>query len=929
VWPGSSQSTFLPVAAAQLGGHIGATRNRSRRLSVDVRRHLEESLGQAYAIERELDGGGMSRVFLAEEVALGRRVVVKVLAPDLAEGLSAERFSREIRLAATLQQANIVPLLSTGAAAGLPYYTMPYVDGRSLRSRLDAEGRLSTPETVSILRDVARALAHANARGVIHRDIKPENILLSGGTAVVTDFGIAKAVESARTLGGGELGTVADAAPALRSSERRTALTALGATVGTPAYMAPEQAAGDAVDARTDLYALGCVAYEMLTGASPFAGRAPLVTLAAQVNETPARLSERRPDVPAALTSLVDRMLAKRPEDRPSSANEVVRLLDAVSSGDSHASVARSAAPTRSTLLAGTAVAVAVLGIVAAVALSRARTQPALVIGTTSQVTASPELEVDASISPDGKLVAYAGQHGRALRIFVRQIGGGSSVMVGPDSGGSQRWPRWAPDGASLIYASEGVVYQVSWLGGAPRPLTGSSAVFLRSNPTAAVSPDGRQLAWADSAGILVRPIAGGAARRVVSGFELHSPAWSPDGKRLAYVAGNQSYVNIIGNTSPSSIWTVRLDGGAPVRATETQHLNVSPVWYADGKSLLYVSGVGGIRDIWQLRLRDDGRPIGDPVRLTTGAEPYSISLSGDGNRLAYSVLRQRANIWTAPISATATTPYSAMQPVTRENQRVEGVSLSPDGKWLAYDANRHGNADIFRMPATGGDAVQLTSDPADDFEPAWSPDGKRLAFYSTRYGTRDVFTMDADGGSVERVTSLPGQERFPSWSPDGTRLAFSSTEGDVEDVYVVTRQPSGGWSAATRLTTFGAGIPRWSPDGRWISVVSPRRGVLLVPPEGGEARVVAQASDSAGNVLFAEWGRDPATVYYLTVRPRELVWRFWAVPVTGGKPHLALAFDPAAEQLGGVAFSTDGTRIFYTVTSDESDVWTVELGPR
>jgi Tol biopolymer transport system component len=387
--------------------------------------------------------------------------------------------------------------------------------------------------------------------------------------------------------------------------------------------------------------------------------------------------------------------------------------------------------------------------------------------------------------------------------------------------------------------------------------------------------------------------------------------------------------VNIIGNTSPSSIWTVRVDGGAPVRATETQHLNVSPAWYADGKSLLYISGMGGVRDIWQVRLRDDGRAIGDPVRLTTGAEPYSLSLSSDGKRLAYSVLRQRANIWTAPISPSETTPFTAMQPVTHENQRVEGVALSPDGKWLAYDANRRGNADIFRMPAAGGDAVQLTSDPADDFEPAWSPDGKRLAFYSTRYGTRDVFTMIANGDSVERVTSLPGQERFPSWSPDGTRLAFSSTEGGVEDVYVVTRQPSGGWSAATRLTNVGAGIPRWSPDGRWISVVSPRRGLLLVPSEGGEPRVAAQNSDSAGSILFAEWARDPATVYYLTVRPRELVWRFWSVPVTGGKAHLVLAFNPAAQQLGGVAFSTDGARIFYTVTSDESDVWAVELGPR
>ena len=544
--------------------------------------------------------------------------------------------------------------------------------------------------------------------------------------------------------------------------------------------------------------------------------------------------------MPSALASLVDRLLAKRPEDRPSSANEIVRLLDAVGSGESHTPVARPRARTRAALAAGAAVAVATVGTIAAVTLSRGRTPPPIVVGRTSQVTASPELEIDAAISPDGKLVAYAGQHGRALRIFVRQLGGGSPVMVGPDSGGNQRWPRWAPGSDTLIYASEGVVYQMPALGGTPRPLAGSGGVFLRSNPTASISPDGRQLAWADSAGILVRPIAGGEARRVARGFELHSPAWSPDGKRLAYVAGNQSYVNIIGNTSPSSIWTVGVSGGEAVRVTETQHINVSPAWYADGKSLVYVSGVGGIRDVWQVRLQGDGGADGEPMRLTTGAEPYSVSLSRDGAHLAYSVLRQRANIWTAPISATATAPYSAMQPVTRENQRVEGVALSPDGKWLAYDANRRGNADIFRVPAAGGDPVQLTSDAGDDFQAAWSPDGKHLAFYSTRFGSRDVFTMTANGDSVERVTSLPGQERFPSWSPDGTRLAYGSTEGGVEDVYVVTRQASGGWSAATRLTTFGAGIPRWSPDGRWISVVSPRRGVVLVLVAGGDTLVVA-----------------------------------------------------------------------------------------
>ena len=863
----------------------------------------------------------MSRVFLAEEVALGRRVVVKVLAPELAEGLSSERFAREIRLAAMLQQANIVPLLNTGSVGGLPYFTMPYVDGRSLRERLDA-GRLSVAETVNILRDVARALAYAHARGVVHRDIKPENVLLSGGAAVVTDFGIAKAVESARTLGSG--GVAAAASPS------RTALTALGVVIGTPAYMAPEQGAGDTVDARTDVYALGCLAYEMLTGATPFAGRAPMMMLAAHASEAPAPVASRRPDLPSSLASLVDRCLEKRPEDRPAGAEEVVRHLDTIASGESPRRPAPAARGRRKLVVAAIAAAAAAGGSVAVFSVLRDRAPAPLVAGRTSQVTASPEIEVDAAISPEGKLVAYAGQHERSLRIFVRQLSGvGGSVMVGPDSGGSQRWPRWSPDGSTLIYASEGVVYQVPALGGAARSLAGARGTFLRSNPTAVISPDGKLLALADSIGIVVRPIDGGNDRHVARGFELHSPAWSPDGSRLAYVAGNRSYVTLIGNTSPSSVWTVRAAGGDPVRVTETQSLNVSPVWTTDGRSLLYVSNAGGTRDIWQVALRRDGGPAAAPTRVTTGAEPYSVSLSSDGARLAYSILRQRTNIWTAPVVPNGATPYDARRPVTRENQRVEGVTLSRDGKSLAYDANRRGNADIFRMSADGGEPVQLTNDPSDDFQPAWSPDGTRIAFYSTRTGSRDIFTMDANGGSVERVTDIPGDERFPTWSPDGTRLAFASNASGAEDIYVVDRRAGGGWSAPRRLTTTGAGIPRWSPDGRFLSAVSPTRGVLLVAADGSGDRVLVTPRAEYGAAMSSTWGTDARLVYYLTVHPREFLWQFWAVPTSGGAPRLVLAFDPAAKQLGGITFTTDGRRIFYTVSSDESDVWTMDVRTR
>ena len=281
---------------------------------VDLRSRVQQSLSGSYTVDRELGGGGMSRVFVADEHRLGRKVVVKVLSPDLAAAMSATRFEREIRVAASLQQANIVPVLAAGDLDGLPYYTMPFVEGESLRARL-GRGPVSIAEVMSILRDVSRALAYAHERGVVHRDIKPDNVLLSGHTAVVTDFGIAKAIAAAAEAPSG------------------ATLTQLGTAVGTPAYMAPEQAAGDpGTDHRADIYAFGCMAYELLAGQSPFPGLPPHKLMVAHMSETPKPVAQLRPDCPPALATLVMQCLAKEPTARPTSATELLQRLDAVAS---------------------------------------------------------------------------------------------------------------------------------------------------------------------------------------------------------------------------------------------------------------------------------------------------------------------------------------------------------------------------------------------------------------------------------------------------------------------------------------------------------------------------------------------------------------------------------------------------------------------
>lgn len=285
----------------------------------DLLAELGAVLGPRYALRAELGSGGMSRVFLAEERALGRRVVIKVLARELSGPGAADRFRREILLSAQLQHPHIVPVLAAGEVDGAPYFIMPFIEGQALRAWIDAHPRPDIPSALRTLRDVSAALAHAHARGVVHRDIKPENVLLSGGIAVVADFGVAKA------LGATGIEAARDGAP----GSPGTGITSAGFVVGTPAYMAPEQAAGDpATDHRADIYAFGVLAFELLSGRTPFGERSAAALLRAHAVEPIPPLSQLRRDVPHALSDLIERCLEKHPADRPQTALEVMRVLE-------------------------------------------------------------------------------------------------------------------------------------------------------------------------------------------------------------------------------------------------------------------------------------------------------------------------------------------------------------------------------------------------------------------------------------------------------------------------------------------------------------------------------------------------------------------------------------------------------------------------
>lgn len=377
---------------------------------MDLQDQLQKSLGAAYRFERELGGGGMSRVFIAAETSLGRRVVVKVLSHDVAAGVSTERFRKEIQLAASLQHPHIVSLLAAGQAEGVLYYTMPFIEGVTLRTRLQQSGEFPIAEAVSILRDVTRALAYAHRRGVAHRDIKPENILLSEDGAMVVDFGVAKAISAS-------------------TSDSDTGIvTGIGIALGTPAYMSPEQAAADPLtDHRSDIYSLGMVAYELLTGFAPFAGRPTTAMFAAHATEVPQPLEKHRTGIPPRLSALIVHCLEKRPANRPQTAEAVLRELDAIAhslgSGPRDAAGDRSwASKRRVPVLIGT---VALVAIVLALAVKSLKTDvPAAAPATGHSVAVLPfanlsETKADESFS-DGMTEELIGALGKIDGLRVK-----------------------------------------------------------------------------------------------------------------------------------------------------------------------------------------------------------------------------------------------------------------------------------------------------------------------------------------------------------------------------------------------------------------------------------------------------------------------------------------------------------------------------
>ena len=824
---------------------------------------LQRLLGSRYSLQRELGGGSMAAVYLAEDARHGRQVAIKVLRPEYASTIAAERFLREIEIAALLQHPHIVPLLDSGEVGGNLFLIMPFIEGESLRVRLVREGRLAAGEVIRIICDVADALAYAHQKGIVHRDIKPDNILLAGRHALVADFGVAKAV-SAATVAPREL--------------------TIGVALGTPAYMAPEQAtAAPDLDHRVDLYALGVVAYELLSGHPPFEGPTAQAILTAHVLEAPVPLLQRRPDSPPAFAAIIDRCLAKRPDDRCQSAEDLLRQLEPLatpSGGSTPASVAPLAQPRsvrRMTLAA------AAIVFVAAVVLALVtRRVPALgMSGVQRQITFMGQVTA-AAISPDGQLLAFVSDSGGRNHLMLQDLRGGQAIQLSV----SPRfdYPTWSADGSEIrcfvFDSAVGVLRRIPRLGGPARDLPATL--------WAALSPNGDRLAELRQGGgdLTIRDLVrnDSVTARLVTGWWYSVPAWSPDGERLAWAAVSQS------GSGLNRLWVMSARTLEPKVVQEDSLTLGAPTWDGDGKAVYYLRGRNQVVDLMRLPMGRSG-PAGSPevIRggLTSGVPPAYVafqpppSVSADGRKLIYTQRQEWSNLGLASFEEWR--KDRSFRTLTTGSASYDFARLSPDQRQLAVERTESDGLSLQILSLDGGAPRELGR-LSSTGGLAWSPKGDQIVVASIdpesgrglklfpldgnpphtvaqgevgdtpewlndsaivvpRVGNRSLQMVELPSG---RRALLPGLDTtgwmfWPRMVPGGGLLAFAWNRGQGNQGIFAIRPPN------PEMVTLWSGLmnpARWSADGRRLFLVgagflADSSQVISVGGDGRDPRVL------------------------------------------------------------------------------------------
>jgi serine/threonine protein kinase/Tol biopolymer transport system component len=907
-----------------------------------------------YQLRSLLGVGGMGEVYLAHDSQLRRQVALKLLPGEFTRDRERiQRFKQEARAVSSLNHPNIVTVYEIGQSEGLHFIATEFIDGQTLRQRTSA-APLNLSEALEIASQTAQALTAAHEAGIVHRDIKPENIMLRrDGFVKVLDFGLAKLLAPFRA----EATTISDNRP---SAEKQLS-TDPGKVVGTPRYMSPEQICAQPVDARSDIFSLGVVLYEMIAGRAPFEGATPSEVIAAILHVEPLPLARFTPAVPPELERIVKKALRKERDERYQVVKEL--LLDLKSCKEELAFEARLLSARRSADHAET---------LTESSSGQAAEQPTALLGTTTRSVSSAEYLVGAisrhkrraalalvafvvivmglafvwsrwgakrdpvvpfrmdkltrltttgkagrvALAHDGKEVVYSVVEAGQQSLWLRQVDTGSEIQILPPDKVDYTSLSFARNGAFIYYIrreqNAGHLYQATKLGGSSRRL------LSNVDSPITLSPDGQQIAFVrrnSSAGEYVLMIAqadGSGERRLAVRkhpdiFRLNGPSWSPNGKMIA------CGVEGLTGTALQTVIGVRVADGAEEALTAHRWENVGQVaWLADGSGLLVAAteAQGSLPQVWSLAW-----PSGETRRITRDLSAYAnLSLSADGATLATVQRTQAVYIWVAPAG-----DASRAVPVTSGVQRddgIRGLAWTPDGR-IVYRSSAGGNPNIWIMAANGAGNRQLSADAHQNLDPTVAPDGSTIAWTSSRTGTRNIWQMNLDGSNLQQLTRGAG-EWFPQFTPDGRWLIYQALATGEQDRLLWKLPLDGG--AAVQLTNRPSYAPVVSPEGQRIAcnyrpeAGAPIRIAVLSVADGRPLQTFALPGVQDRPLRWTPEGR--ALVY---IETREGVSNLWRQPLAGGAPQPLTAFQ--TQEIFNFAWSRDGQQLALSRGVTNSDV--------
>ena len=864
-----------------------------------------------YRIVGEIGRGGMGRVYKARHEGLGRYAALKFLPPHLAsDGLTKGRFLAEAQAAAALDHPNVCTIHDFGESEdGRLFIAMTCYEGETLRAKI-ARGPLPVEEALDFAVSMAEGLAAAHAAGVVHRDVKPANVMVTdAGSLKLLDFGLA-------TL------------------EGNLNLTEAGARMGTVAYMSPEQARDEAVDHRTDVWSLGVVLYEMLTGRRPFDGDDERTVVYCILNDSPEPLLSLRPDAPPSLGHVVEKALAKEPAARYADMQAVVEELRSAQQEPEHPTATRPAASSRPRWGAvAAATTAAALLVVAAVSVrsrepERQRPPASYRQVTTTGIARTPEL------SPDGQFMAYVeGRSETELRVVVQDLSGGDPVVVLDQC--YDCWNlRWLPDGSGLSFSAlidperggpaNFLVPRSARSGGALRRLDPYTGTF-------SWSPDASRYAGASTADkhiLIVERTTGETVSRLdldVPFAWFHGVEWSPQGDRLLFFTHDDE--------QRFTIWTATSDGSSIQKVVEAPTDIFSPRWSADGTAIYFLLDQGATEAVLRVSIDpQSGAPTGPAVPVLTGLETDdSFSLSGDGKVLAYARASLSSHLWLLTLSDSGSGQAMSAKPLTSGTSWSECPSISPDGKMIAFHRITDGAANIFVMPVAGGPPRQVTHREGENRCPVWSPDGGALAFGSNEGSGFGVWTVGVGDGAL-RSFAQPRMGRVDlTWAPGAHILYRRLGNGSLYALDPETEEETPLLADTSRVRG-RVMVPRYILDGERVTLWGTRlgstqTGAWSLGIEDGVATLRQQSSGTPkiplGQSADGDW------VYVLERGTRET--HLVTIHTTTGESRL-LAVVPEDIRVGlrnahpEVTMAPDGKHFVFAVRQvHASDVMLVE----